>query len=144
MSGILPDPSTPFGEAVARRLRDDIVIWLTTVGADGTPQPNPVWFLWDGATVLVYSHKRAKRNDHIRARPQVSLHFDSLDQGESAIIITGVAAVDASVPPAHELPEYVAKYRQRAEDLFPGQPPENFSQEYPVAIRITPKRVRGF
>ena len=36
------DPSTPFGERVRRRLRDVVVVWLNTVGADGTPQPNPV------------------------------------------------------------------------------------------------------
>jgi hypothetical protein len=42
MSSVLPDPATPFGERVARRLREEAVIWLTTMGADGTPQPNPV------------------------------------------------------------------------------------------------------
>jgi hypothetical protein len=45
---VLPDPETPFGEKVARRLRTEMVIWFTTVGADGTPQPNPVWFLAEG------------------------------------------------------------------------------------------------
>jgi len=38
----LPDPSTAFGERVRRLLRDERVIWITTVGKDGTPQPNPV------------------------------------------------------------------------------------------------------
>jgi hypothetical protein len=33
---VLPDPGTPFGEAVHRRLRDEPVVWLTTVGANGT------------------------------------------------------------------------------------------------------------
>src|SRR5438132_1268065 len=31
----LPDPSTPFGERVARRLREERLIWLTTVDARG-------------------------------------------------------------------------------------------------------------
>jgi hypothetical protein len=39
-------------DRVAQRLREDAVIWLTTVAANGTPQPNPVWFLWDGHSVL--------------------------------------------------------------------------------------------
>ena len=43
---VLPDAGTPFGDRVRERLVDEQVIWLTTVGADGTPQPNPVWFLW--------------------------------------------------------------------------------------------------
>jgi len=45
---VFPDPNTPFGERVQRRLATSKVIWLTTVGADGTPQPNPVWFVVDG------------------------------------------------------------------------------------------------
>ena len=43
------DTATPFGERAQRRLRDDKLAWLTTTSADGTPQPVPVWFLWDGA-----------------------------------------------------------------------------------------------
>jgi predicted pyridoxine 5'-phosphate oxidase superfamily flavin-nucleotide-binding protein len=31
-------------------LHEAHVIWLTTVDADGTPHPNPVWILWDGDT----------------------------------------------------------------------------------------------
>ena len=38
---VLPDPSTTFGKRVRERLAEEIVVWLTTVGADGTPQPNP-------------------------------------------------------------------------------------------------------
>jgi PPOX class probable F420-dependent enzyme len=68
MSAVLPDPSTPFGERVAQRLRDDPVIWLTTVGADGTPQPNPVWFLWDGESFLTYNRADAKRLAQIKRR----------------------------------------------------------------------------
>lgn len=39
------DLTTEYGARVARRLQDEQVIWLTTVGRDGTPQPNPVWFI---------------------------------------------------------------------------------------------------
>lgn len=43
---ILPDPATEYGQAVCRRLRGELVIWLTTAAPSGTPQPSPVWFLW--------------------------------------------------------------------------------------------------
>src|SRR5260221_6668141 len=63
----LPDQSTPFGERVARRLRDERLIWFTTVDAKGTPQPTPVWFLWDDATstILIYSRSDARRLAHV-------------------------------------------------------------------------------
>ena len=47
------DPSTEFGARVERRLPDERIIWLTTVGPDNTPQPSPVWFFWDGETFLI-------------------------------------------------------------------------------------------
>ena len=42
------DTSSSFGRRVVERLENEHVVWLTTVAADGTPQPSPVWFLWDG------------------------------------------------------------------------------------------------
>ena len=88
MTAVLPATDTPFGERVARRLRDELIIWMTTTGADGTPQPNPVWFIWDGDTLLVYNRPDAKRLQHVPARPSVSLNFDS-DRGGNVVVITG-------------------------------------------------------
>jgi hypothetical protein len=39
---------------VTERLAKEQIIWLTTT-ADGTPLPNPVWFLWDGKQFLVFT-----------------------------------------------------------------------------------------
>ena len=63
-----PDTTTDFGRRVERRLRDEYLVWLTTVRADGLPQPSPVWFLWDGETVLIYSQP-GKPCKH-RAQPE--------------------------------------------------------------------------
>ena len=52
---MLIDTATDFGRRVAQHLEQDRLIWLTTVGQDGTPRPSPVWFVWDGASVLMYS-----------------------------------------------------------------------------------------
>src|SRR2546425_12373164 len=52
----LIDASSEFGQRAERRLRDEKLAWLTTVDSKGTPQPIPVWFLWDGAdSILIYS-----------------------------------------------------------------------------------------
>ncbi len=143
MSNVLPDASTPFGQQVARRLRDDLIGWLTTVGVDGTPQPNPVWFLWDGEQLLVYNRTDARRLVNIERNPRVSFHFNSDDSGGDIVVITGEAQVSADEKLAHEVPEYVEKYRQLvAEDDFGD--PESFAKLYPVALHIRPTRVRGF
>ncbi len=38
---------------IEERLRSNEMVWLTTVRPDGRPHSVPVWFLWDGATVLI-------------------------------------------------------------------------------------------
>lgn len=142
MATILPDPATPFGERVARRLREDVVIWLTTTGADGTPQPTPVWFLWEDETFLIYSLANAKRVEHIERNPRVALHFNGDSTGGDIIVFTGEARWAPDTPPADQNPTYTAKYRELIAEEF--QTPENFALRYPDALRITPTKVRGF
>jgi len=88
---VLPDPGTPFGERVAGRLATAQVIWLTTIGKDGTPQPNPVWFLWTDEGVLTYNRPDANRITHIADRPRVALNLDGKGDGSDIIVLTGTA-----------------------------------------------------
>lgn len=137
----LPSPNTAFGERVARRLRDEIVAWLTTVSVDGTPQPNPIWFLWDGATFLVYSLPHAARLPHIARNPRVSLNFDGNGRGGDIIVFACEARVAPDEPPADQNPAYLAKYRTRIDQAFGG--PAAFAARYSVPLRLTPLKVRG-
>lgn len=139
----LPDPSTPFGGRVARRLRDERLIWLTSVDAKGTPQPAPVWFLWDEATatMLVYSRSDAKRLAHMRQNSRVALNFDGNGSGGDIIVITGTVQVGSNDPPANQLPAYVEKYRDFIARGF--HTPENFASIYSVPLRIHPIALRG-
>jgi hypothetical protein len=69
----LPDSGSEFGERVRRRLREEQVIWITTVSKDGTPQPNPVGFLFqDDHSILIYNMVNANRIRHVADRPQVA------------------------------------------------------------------------
>ena len=95
------DTSTDFGARVARHLEDDQVVWLTTVGPDGTPQPSPVWFLWDGDTALVRSQPSTPKLRNIEQRPRVSLHFNCTPNGGDVVILTGDAWVEAGAAPAN-------------------------------------------
>jgi PPOX class probable F420-dependent enzyme len=135
-------PDGDFGERAARRLRDEKVIWLTTVGNDGTPQPNPVWFLWDGEDeLLVYNRRDAKRLAHVAARPEVALHLDGDGRGGNIVVLAGTARIDADLPAAHENPKYVGKY---GDDMARVSGTEaEFGAADPVAVRIAVRRVRG-
>lgn len=110
MTSVLPDVSTDFGARVARRLSAETVAWLTTVDGSGTPQPAPVWFLWDGDSALIYSDHRARRLAHLRANPRVALHLDGDGQGGDIVVLTGEIAEAPDAPSISDNPDYLAKY----------------------------------
>src|SRR5215469_17603331 len=99
-----PDPSTPAGEQILRRLREELFIWLITVDATGTPHTLPVAFLWDvaQATFLIYSASEADRDRlaHIRQNPKVGLHFNFDLSGSDSFILTGEASVSTGDLPS--------------------------------------------
>jgi PPOX class probable F420-dependent enzyme len=134
------DPNDPKHAHAQERLRAETIIWLTTVDADGQPQPTPVWFWWDGETFLVYSRAGAKKVRNIAANRTVAMHLEGDRVGGDNVIIEGIAEAHPDAPPAHEATDYIEKYRQRIESY--GWTPESFANDYPDALRITPTRVR--
>lgn len=141
-TNVLPDPATAFGKRVRDRLQTEYVIWLTTVGPDGTPQPNPVWFWWSDGEVLVYNLPAARRLTNIRDRPRVALHFNGTDRGGDIVVLTGTTRRDEQAPPAHEAPGYADKYRTGMGRVSGSS--AAFGAAYSVALRIRVTRVRGF
>lgn len=139
---VLPDSTTPFGQRVRQRLRDEKVIWLTTVGADGTPQPNPVWFLWDDSGLLVYNRPDAYRLRHIRHRNLVAAHFDGDGRGSDIVVFRGEARLDDDAPAPHQHSSYLDKYAAGMRRV--SDSPEAFSADYSVPVRIEITGVRGF
>jgi len=135
------DTTTDFGKRVERRLREETIVWLTTVRRDGTPQPSPVWFLWEGESVLMYSRPNQQKQRNIERNPKVSLNFDGDGHGGNIIVITGEAKVVADAPPATAVPEYVAKYAEPIKRI--GMDADSFAQAYSLAIRIILTDVRG-
>jgi PPOX class probable F420-dependent enzyme len=135
------DTSTDFGARATRHLEDDQVVWLTTVGPDGTPQPSPVWFHWDADTALVYSRPSTPKLRKIEQRPRASLHFNCTPNGGDVVILTGDAWIDTGSAPVHLNSAYVDKYKEGIRSI--GMTPEAFGQEYSVAIRVRPTSLRG-
>jgi PPOX class probable F420-dependent enzyme len=135
------DTSTDFGARATRHLEGDRIVWLATVGRDGTPQPSPVWFLWDGDTVLIYSQPSTPKLRNIAQRPRVSLHFNCTESGGDVVVITGDASVDTAVPPVDANADYRDKYADGIRAI--GMTPETFARAYSVPIRIRPTSLRG-
>lgn len=138
----LPEPGTPFGERVRRRLREEQVVWITTVDKHGIPQPNPVGFLYqDDESVLIYNMLTANRLDNIAHRPHVALHFDGDGSGGDIVVFSGIAHRVDDVPPPHENPAYLTKYGESL--LRVSQSAEEFGRKFSVPMRVTITRMRG-
>ena len=135
------DTTTPLGRRVATELDSEQVAWLTTVTPRGTPQPSPVWALWDGATFLIYSRPDTPKLRNVASRPAVALHLDGDGKGGDIVIVTGDARVDPEAPSADRVPEYLAKYREGLRRI--GMTPESFARAYSVPLRVTPRHLRG-
>jgi PPOX class probable F420-dependent enzyme len=140
IAGVI-DESTEFGARVARHLREEAVVWLTTVTPSGAPLPAPVWFLWDGAETVRMHSMPGARTRNLAANPRVTLNFAGNGRGGDIVIIAGEAAVDRDAPTADRDDAYLDKYAGDIERI--GMTPETFAQRYsePVGIRLT--RVRG-
>ncbi|MFQ6398376.1 TIGR03667 family PPOX class F420-dependent oxidoreductase [Nocardia sp. KC 131] len=136
------DTSTTFGAKVAARLDSEQTVWLTTVGASGTPQPNPVWFRWDGEEFLFFSQAGKPKLRNIARNPRVSLNLNATETGGEVVILAGTARVDESGASAEEITAYVEKYTEGLVDISMTE--EEFFAEYSVAVRVRPDRLRGF
>lgn len=135
------DFDSPTGKRTLQRLASEQIIWLTTVSPSGIPQPRPVWFIWDGEYILVYSEQTAYKTRHITANPHVALHFNSTPDGDDIQVILGTARVDPHQPLANDNNEYLLKYRDGIRAI--GMNESSFAQTFDTAILIQPTRIRG-
>jgi PPOX class probable F420-dependent enzyme len=131
--------STDKSKHLVSRLEQDLVVWFTTVSGDGTPQPNPVWFYWDGESCLIYTRPGAAKLKNLARSARAAIHFEGAETfGGDLLILTGEARVlEMSSDPD---PEYIQKYRKPAEEY--GREIEEICSRYNVPIRFVPERVR--
>jgi PPOX class probable F420-dependent enzyme len=135
------DEATEFGARVARRLREEMVVWLTTVTPAGAPLPRPVGFVWDGGEVVsVYSQPGA-RVRNIATNPKVTLNFDGDGRGGDIVVLSGTAQVDPDAPAADANPAHLAKYAAQIERF--GMTPASFAARFSVPVRIRLTRLDG-
>ncbi len=104
---------------------------------DGAPHLVPIWFTWDGSSLLVFSKPGAQKVRNLRANPVAMLALgEPEDDFDVALAEARVELFDA---PATELPDaHLAKYADRMAAL--GLSPEEFIATYSQVLRITPTR----
>jgi PPOX class probable F420-dependent enzyme len=134
------DLTTEFGKHTDQRLKDEEVIWLTTVTPQGVAQPNPVWFYWNSETIILYSQPGSFRVRNIEYNPTVTLNLEGADvMGHNVVVIQGQAQLNHNYQQPH--PGYKKKYAKYLPEM--SLTPEQLVAEFSVEITIKPTKLRG-
>src|SRR6266568_2357950 len=110
------DITTEWGRHAEQRLRSDIIAWLTTVGSGGRPYTVPVWFLWEGETVLIFSQPKKLKVRNLSKNPYITVALDGTNQGGDVVIVEGTAELIDDPAISTKLPAYAEKYAALLQD----------------------------
>ncbi len=124
---------------VDQRLRDEVMVWLTTVRPDSRPHSVAVWFLWDGEAILIFSKPANQKIYNIQQNPNVLLAIDNTHNGADPITIEGQATLLTDSDVDTTLAAYAAKYGERMKGI--KYTPEQMAAVYSQGIRIVPTRI---
>ena len=136
---MLLDLSQPKHAHIDRRLRTEPIIWLGSVRPDGRPHLVPVWFLWDGTTITIYSQPKAQKIRNLQANPHITLALEALDEGGDIAIFGGEATLPDIGDKTTLLAAYAAKYSAGIAEL--GMNPESMAASYSQPIQVAPGRL---
>ncbi len=124
---------------VEERLRSDKMIWLTTVRPNGCPHTIPVWFIWEHATVMIFSKVKTQKVRNLRQNHAVMLALDDTKNGQDVVILEGTAQLLERGEGQEVLEAYGEKYREGLQRI--GVTAEQFTMLYSQPIRVTPVRL---
>ncbi|MGC4108518.1 MAG: PPOX class F420-dependent oxidoreductase [Thermomicrobiales bacterium] len=71
-------PGLPIPDSFDDLLDSTILANLATIGPDGAPQVNPIWFLRDGDSILFGVKGDTQKLRNIQREPRIALSFLSL------------------------------------------------------------------
>ena len=129
---------------VDERLRSEPMIWLGTVRPDGRPHLVPVWFLWDGKSILIFSQPNQQKLRNIQHNNNVTLALDTAKGGGDVVMIEGKAELpeNGNEQFGANMPAFAEKYAANLSRM--NQTADDMAKTYSQAIRVTPTRFLGF
>jgi PPOX class probable F420-dependent enzyme len=132
---MMADQTKPNNAHVDQRLREEPMIWFTSVRADGRPHTVPVWFVWDGETFLIFSQPGNVKLRNVQRNPHITLALDGTKQGTDVVIVEGEAEI-LSEP--RNMLVYGEKYASLIKAV--GADPERMVADFSQQIRIKPTK----
>jgi len=127
---------------VQARLEAEPIGWLTTVSGAGKPSTAPVWFYLNGDdTITIYSRDPSVRVRNLTENPHVTLHLEGNGRGGAIAVLNGTAVIERDADPATADKTFIEKYQSFLDNN--AWTPQWFAENYPTAIRMTTRSVRG-
>lgn len=120
------------------RLRSDLIAWLGTTRLDGRPHLVPVWFYWDGQSLLILSQPTTQKVRNLTANPRVTIALDDTKQGQDLVILDGEATLTELNAQSDDVAAYLRKYEQSLTEM--NWSPEAYLAEYTRVILVRPMR----
>ena len=105
------------------------------------PRESPVWFHWDGQTILIFSERDKAKLRHIAQNPRVALNFNTDEDGDNVGVMVGEAKILGEPPPAARVKAYLRKYREGVKDI--GMTVPEFTASFAIPILVSLQAIRG-
>ena len=134
----MADQTKPNNAHVEQRLREEPIVWFTTVRPDGRPHTVPVWFLWDGETFLIFSQPGNLKIRNLQRNSHITLALDGTNQGGDVVTVEGEAELLSEPSRNILVPAFGEKYASMIKTM--GVDTEGLVEDYSQPIRIKPTK----
>src|SRR5262249_25610238 len=102
----------------------------------------PVWFLWEGTTILIFSKPNNQKIRNLRQNDHVTLTLDDTKNGLDVVILEGTAELLEQRVEHAILQAFGEKYREGLQGI--GVTVEEFITLYSQMKCVTPVRFLGW
>lgn len=130
------------GDEIDVFLGEERTCRVATIGGDGAPHVAPLWFVWDGGALWLYSIVKSQRSADLQRDPRVAIVIDAGERFRElrGVEISGRVETVGEIPRGSEANEELAvperlfarKYMRRDEFA---------SDHRHMWLRITPEKI---
>jgi PPOX class probable F420-dependent enzyme len=113
-------------------VRTDPIVWFGSTRPDGRQHLVPVWFLWDGEMVTVFTTTGSQKVTNLRANARVTLALDGTNGGGGVVVVEGEAEPLSEQSAAVATPASLEKYGPMMARM--GMTAEGMAAEYAQRI----------
>jgi PPOX class probable F420-dependent enzyme len=125
-----PVPADPVPDSHRDLLDRPLFCHLATLRPDGSPQANPMWFLWDGTHLRFTTTSTRQKHRNVTADPRVAISVNDPDQPYRYLEVRGRVTAIEPDPEGAFFIDLAARYGR---DL--GGPPGDAADRVVLVVR---------